>query len=314
MIKNILRALLLMVALTGPGCFSAFAQQTGKIIGTVTDVDTKEPVPFANVKFYSGGALKGGAICDINGAFSGSPLSPGVYTMEVSSAGYKKHVVPGINVGAEDIKRINSAIVSVVSTTKEVEVKAYKEPIIGISGGEKQRLNSDQIAKIPTRNPQDMVATFSNVTSADYGKGLNVRGNRTGDNAVFVNGVRQFGTSLPPAESIQELSLITGGIPAQYGDALGGIISVTTKSAARKFNVGVQGETSSLFDKYNYNFVGLNGSGPLVTQTTIEGPDTTTRTILGFFGAVQYTSNSDGAPSAIPIYKAKASTLEALRA
>jgi hypothetical protein len=313
-IKNILRALLLLVALTGPGCFSAFAQQTGKIIGTVIDADTKEPVPFANVKFYSGGALKGGALCDINGNYSGSPLSPGVYSMEVSSAGYRKYVLPGINVGAEDLKRINAAILQTVSTTKEVVITTYKEPLIGIKGGETQKITAEQIKNIPTRNPQDMVATFSNVTSADYGRGLNVRGNRSGDNAVFVNGVRQFGTSLPPAESIQELSLITGGIPAQYGDALGGIISVTTKSAAKKFNVGVQGETSSLFDKYNYNFVGLNGSGPILTKTTIEGPDTTTRTILGFFGAVQYTSNADGAPSAIPIYRAKSSTLDALRA
>lgn len=44
------------------------------------------------------------------------------------------------------------------------------------------------------------------VVMADYGKGLNVWGNRSGDKAVFINGVRQFGTSLPPAEPIMGIS------------------------------------------------------------------------------------------------------------
>jgi CysZ protein len=34
---------------------------------------------------------------------------------------------------------------------------------------------------------------------------------------------------------------------------------------------------------------------------------------VGFFGAVQFTSNSDDRPSALPIYKAKDATLSALR-
>jgi len=304
---------MLMVALIGPGCFTAFAQQTGKIIGTVKDKDTKEPVPFANIKIFSGGSLRGGATAGVNGEFSSSPLNPGVYSIEVSSVGYQKVTIQPVNIGAEDIKRINPELVSMTSTTKAVEIVAYKEPIIGINNGQRQKLDAGAIAKIPTRNPQDMVATFSNVTSADYGRGLNVRGNRSSDNAVFINGVRQFGTSLPPAEAIQELSLITGGIPAQYGDALGGIISVTTKSAAKRFSIGVQGETSSFFDQYNYNFVGLNASGPIYSKKEIVGTDTSNRTIVGFFGAIQFTSNSDSRPSAIPIYKAKESTLNSLR-
>ena len=314
-IKKFFTALCFTVALIAAGINSAFAQQTGKIIGKISDKETKEPVPFVNVKIFSGGAIKGGGTSDASGFFSSSPLNPGLYNVEVSSVGYSKFILENIKIGAEDIKNINVALTPVTSTTQTVVIEAYKEPIIGINNGERKSIGAEEIAKIPTRNPTDMIATFGAVTSSDYGQGLNVRGNRSSDNAVFINGIRQFGTSLPPAESIAELSLITGGVPAQYGDALGGIISVTTKSAARKFSFGVQGETSSLFDKYHYNFAGINASGPLYTKKeVVEGStETTERTIVGFFGAVQFTSNADDRPSAMPIYKASDATLNALR-
>lgn len=309
-INRFSRAVLLIVLLSGLGSVKAFAQQTGKIIGRVFDAETKEGLPFVGVKILSGGAVKGGATTNMEGGYSSSPLTPGVYSIEVSSVGYARYVLENVRIGSEEIKKIDIPLTQASKTTKEVEIVAYKEPLIGVNNGERTKITSEQIAKIPTRNPSDMVATFGNVTSSDYGKGLNVRGNRSTDNAVFINGIRQFGTSLPPAEAIEEISLITGGVPAQYGDALGGILSITTKSAAKRFSFGVQGETSSLFDKYNYNFVGLNSSGPLLSVDT----GANKRTILGFFGAVQYTSNTDAAPSALPIYRAKASTLDELRA
>lgn len=313
MFKGISRVLLVWAVLTGVSISAALAQQTGKIIGKVLDSDSKEPVAFANIKIFSGGALKGGATANMDGFYSSSPLTPGTYSMEVSSAGYAKKVFNDIRIGAEDIKKIDVLLINQAKTTEAVVIEAYKEPIIGINNGERKSIGAEEIAKIPTRNVSDMVATFGAVTSNDYGQGLNVRGNRSTDNAVFINGIRQFGTSLPPAEAIAELSLITGGVPAQYGDALGGIISVTTKSAARKFSFGVQGETSSLFDKWHYNFVGLNGSGPLWRKREVVGSDTSYRTLVGFFGAVQYTSNADNDPANLPIYRAKASTLDALR-
>ena len=315
MIRKFFAAICFTIAFFAAGTGLLFAQQTGKIIGKITDKETKEPVPFVNVKIFSGGAIKGGGTSDASGFFSSSPLNPGVYNVEVSSVGYSKFILENIKIGAEDIKSISVALSPVTSTAQTVVIEAYKEPIIGINNGERKSIGAEEIAKIPTRNPTDMVATFGAVTSNDYGQGLNVRGNRSQDNAVFINGIRQFGTSLPPAESIAELSLITGGVPAQYGDALGGIISVTTKSAAKKFSFGVQGETSSLFDQWHYNFAGINASGPLWTKKeNIDGsPEVSERTLVGFFGALQYTYNADDRPSALPIYKAKESTLSALR-
>ncbi|HRH35013.1 MAG TPA: hypothetical protein PKY12_08130, partial [Catalimonadaceae bacterium] len=101
----------------------------------------------------------------------------------------------------------------------------------------------------------------------------------------------------------------------QYGDALGGIISITTKSAAQKLSFGVQGETSSLFDQWHYNFVGLNASGPIFRKKEFlaDGTETDGKTVLGFFGALQFTSNVDASPSALPIYKATDASINQIR-
>lgn len=306
---------LVVFALFGVAPLSSWAQNA-KLAGKVFDKVTKEPIPFAGVKLLSGGALKGGAVADFEGNFSISPITPGTYDLEASAVGYTSYKLEKITIGFEETKRVQIAMSEQSTTTGPVEVVAYKKELIGVNNGEKVSLSAEEIAKIPTRNVNTMVATQANVYSADDGSGVNIKGMRTSDNAVFINGIRQFGTSLPPAESISELSIVSGGIPAQYGDALGGIISITTKTAAQKLSFGVQGETSSLFDQWHYNFVGINGSGPIIKKKEVlsDGTVTDGKTVLGFFGAVQFTSNVDSDPSALPIYKVKESSLDRLRA
>lgn len=305
---------LLVLALIGFGPLSAWAQNA-KLAGKVIDKATKEPIPFAAIKLFSGGALKGGSIADFDGNYSISPVNPGTYDLEASAVGYTPYKLEKITIAFEETKRIQITLTEKSTETGPVIIEAYKKELIGVSNGEKVSLSADEIAKIPTRNVNTMIATQANVYSADDGQGVNIKGMRTSDNAVFINGIRQFGTSLPPAEAISELSIVSGGIPAQYGDALGGIISITTKSAAQKLSFGVQGETSSLFDQWHYNFVGLNASGPIFRKKEFlaDGTETDGKTVLGFFGALQFTSNVDASPSALPIYKATDASINQIR-
>ena len=43
-----------------------------------------------------------------------------------------------------------------------------------------------------------------------------------------------------PTSGIEQITVITGGLPAQYGDATGGIISVTTKGPSNKMFGGIR--------------------------------------------------------------------------
>jgi hypothetical protein len=62
------------------------AQGKGRIVGTVTDAKSGEPLPGVNI------LLKGtyyGAATDFNGKFRIEDIAPGTYTVSVSLIGYK---------------------------------------------------------------------------------------------------------------------------------------------------------------------------------------------------------------------------------
>ena len=277
----------------------AFAQN-GKLSGIITDKETKEALIGANIRVYSGGQMKGGTAANEKGEYVVSPLSPGTYDVEFSFSGYTKRVIKDVSVNFESTTRYNIALAPATTEVDEVTIETYKVPLIDKDNPSYTKLTSKDIEKLPTRDVNSVLSTTAGVYSSDDGGALNVRGNRGGDNIVFVNGVRQFGNSYPPVETIAEISIITGGVPAQYGDALGGIISVTTKGAAEKYKFNAQYETSRLFDKWQYDLAGINFSGPILRKTDID-PETakeTKRTLIGMYAALQFNHVRDASPSA----------------
>ena len=101
---------------------------------------------------------------------------------------------------------------------------------------------------------------------------------------------------------------MTGGLPAQYGDATAGVISITTKGPSNKFFGGAEVESSSLFDKYNKNIFGLNLSGPIWKKRNDDG--TKGNSIMGYFLSGDFRMVDDDKPSAIGNWKIKDDVLE----
>lgn len=83
---------------------------------------------------------------------------------------------------------------------------------------------------MPTRDATGIASTVGGVYSSEGGGGLSIRGARSEDSYYYIDGIKVRGScfSLPKA-AMQEVSVITGGVPANYGDVTGGIISITTR-------------------------------------------------------------------------------------
>ena len=61
-----------------------------------------------------------------------------------------------------------------------------------------------------------------------------------------------------PTSGIEQITVITGGVPAKYGDATGGIISVTTKGPSSKMVGGIRAmKLPHCLMSYNYNLLGF---------------------------------------------------------
>jgi len=119
--KNIL--LFLMLFLT----VQTFTQST--VRGSVTDDETGELLPFANVVIYKNGELLTGAQTDFDGNFEMKNIPSGDYRVEVSYAGYETLIQQDINVLKQAGVGLDFGLKSGVTLT-EVVVCGFYVPLI----------------------------------------------------------------------------------------------------------------------------------------------------------------------------------------
>lgn len=283
---------------------------TGSLKGKVTDKNSGEPLPFVNIVVENAGAQVAGGATDFDGNYYIKPIDPGKYDILISFVGYNSKKLEGVIVSGNKIAFADVQLESGVNL-EEFEVVQYTVPLIdkdgGASGGTVTR---EDIAKMPGRSAGSIASTVAGVSDAGTGGGLSIRGSRTENTYYYIDGVKvpAGASSGLPKSAIEEVQVITGGVPANYGDVTGGVISITTRGPSRKFFGGIEYLTSGFqfgddvtdvygLDKFGYNLVEGSLSGPLFWKKDSVGNKT--KPILGFFFSGNYTHQVDAGPSYI---------------
>lgn len=298
MIRNVYVTLVVLLL----GVMSASAQ-TGAIRGKILDKTTKEPLPFASVVAEMNGTQVAGAQSDFDGEYTLKPLQPGQYTLKVTYVGYTDLVITGVLVANDKITFQDLSVGKKVVETKEVEIIAYKVPLIDKGNTTVgATLTREEIQAAPTRDVRSVASQAAGVFQKDDGDALNVRGSRDNATDYYVDGIRIRGSSTLPQAGVEQVTTIVGGTPAQYGDATGGIISITTRGPSKEFAGGVEVVSSEVLDAYGYNLVSGSLSGPLWKRKTESGME---KPILGFFVSGELQFDRDPDPSAIGMYRLK---------
>ena len=304
-----IRNLLLTIGLVLIASLSVFSQ-SGTLKGKVIDKTTKEPIPFVNIIVELGGTQAGGTTSDFDGNYTIKPITPGKYDLKATFVGFKPIQVTGVIIKSDQISFQNIEMESTMVEIATFEVIDYKVPLIDkdkTSVG--ATVTSEEIAKMPNRSANAIATTVGGVFSADGERG-SVRGQRAEGTVMYIDGIRVRGSSSLPESAIEQVSVILSGVPAQYGDATGGIINVTTKGPSREFGAGVELQTSQYLDAFGYNRAGLNMQGPLLWSRNENNEKESS--ILGYFIAGEVTYNKDSRPTATGIYKAKDDVLREL--
>lgn len=284
--------------------------QTGTLQGTIVDIMTGEPIPFANVVAEKNGNQIGGATTDFDGNYTIKPLEPGNYTVKATYVGYGTVEITGVIVSANKITPQNIKLQEGIAIG-EVKVIEYKKPLLDKDNLSGETKTAEEIVALPTRNVASIASTTAGIYQRDEGDAVNMRGSRSDATEYYIDGIKVRGAIGVPSSGIEQITVVTGGVPAKYGDATGGIISVTTKGPSNKVSGGLEYETSSLFDDYNYNLLGISLSGPILKKTKTDG--TKGSSILGYFFSGEYRDIDDTDPSAIGMWKVKDNVLADLR-
>ena len=231
---------------------AAFAQM-GEIQGKVTDSKTGEAVPFANVSITINGTLAG-AQTDFDGYYSIKPTPAGSYDVSCSYVGYQKQVMSGVLVRSDKITFLDLQLNEESELLEAVEVIAYAIPLLQAdetSTG--STVTKEDIANLPTREVGSIASQAAGVFQSDEGGALNVKGSRDEATDYYIDGIKVRGSSNLPKSALEEVSVITGGVPANYGDVTGGIIAITTRGPSATYFGSVEAVSSGVY---------INGADP----------------------------------------------------
>ena len=223
---------------------SVDAATTGKAQGTVRDAQTGEPLPGANVVLEG---TQRGAVTDANGYYVILLVDPGMYTMKASMVGYDAQTKTDVKVQTDFTSTVDFAIRETALQLGEMVVVAEAPPVEPDKTTSKYMMSTEDLEAVPiVREMTDFVELQAGVSIDEDGNDIKIRAGDRNDVAYVIDGVRVNTTDHRGTRTglgrninkgaIQELTVITGGYNAEYGNAQGGVVSMVTRDGGSAYH------------------------------------------------------------------------------
>ena len=193
---------------------------SGAIVGRVAEGSTA--LPGVTIELQSP-ALQGTkvAVTDANGEFRFSLLPPGLYTLSASLTGYAPLSQPNINVGLNRTVTLELAMNQ--STLTDVITVTAAAPVLDVTSNTTgANVTSETIESLPLARDFYAVAQVAPGTSKDA-TGTTMYGSTGAENQYVIDGLNTTGVENGTEaktlnfDFIQEVQVITGGLPGEYG-------------------------------------------------------------------------------------------------
>ncbi len=227
-----------------------FAGTTGKISGIITD-ETGEPMPGVNVMIVG---TTMGAASDINGEYFILNIPPGTYSIRATMVGYKPYKVDQVKVITDLTTKIDFPMQTAsLIMDEEVIVVAERALVQKDETSKIAVVTSEDIMSMPVNSIQEILTTKAGFTVDANGE-LHVRGGRTDEISFMVDGVKMEDPLYRDSENdfnkdaINEMVIISGTFNAEYGDAMSGIVNITTKDGGSDFHGRVEYTSETLIE------------------------------------------------------------------
>lgn len=273
-----------------------FSQSTGDLKGTIIDTDGTEPTSFFNIEILQNErAIKAGQ-SDSMGNYWIKAIPTGTYSVKFSRVGFSTKTYTDVRVPNDDIYFLNAEVASghvgeVFEYTGQ-KFNPYKPP-------HHHNIPRKEIMSFPKLDLLGIVGMLPGVYSRD-GEFGNFGGSRQAP-TLFINGVKiRNALAFIPRNGAEAIDVFMGGVPAKYGDVVGGVIEVTLRNISNQMFGSAEVRTSHFLDDYgHYYFSGTIG-GPLVRRKEGSGADkkksNVGKPILGFLLSFEGAYDKDAQP------------------
>tara|TARA_Y100000815_G_scaffold256634_1_gene264465 strand:+ start:1075 stop:4185 length:3111 start_codon:yes stop_codon:yes gene_type:complete len=279
-----LRALALIGASAGAAvAFAAPAAAqdytSGTIAGTVAD-EAGSPVAGATVTVTSAGqGFTRTATTGSSGSFRFNALPAGSYNVVVEAPGLPTYTANAVPLLASQTANLEVLLVG----GEEIVVQGQA---VADFGGTTTGLNVDVAELVKTtpigRDLTSVVLLAPGTSGGDsaFGNLASIGGSSVAENAYYINGLNitnfdnYLGSVNVPFEFYRSVEVKSGGYPAEFGRATGGIINSTTKSGSNDFMAAVHVNwTPNFLQEQGKDLTLINSDGS-VTRTTQRAYDT----------------------------------------
>ncbi len=243
-------AILVIFSLAIP--FIAFGQMSGKINGYVKDKKTGDPLPGVNI------VIKGttmGAATSTDGYYYIINVPPGTYTVTATMMGYTTLSQQDVQVFMGLTTKLDFQLEETVLDVGEEVVVTAERPLIETDVTSKvSTVTYEEIKNMPAEDMTRVLALQSNITiltDTPYAKSgynrrgiedIRMRGGRNNEIGLFVDGMKVgspifggFSTRINN-NAINQMTVAAGGFSPEYGNALSGVINVSTREGGRRLS------------------------------------------------------------------------------
>jgi hypothetical protein len=246
---------LLTLSLFAPALSLTAQSVTGTITGTVTDA-TGAVIPNAKVTAKeTATGVSHNAATNAAGIFNFPELQPGSYTLSATAPGFSVAVRQGIELQINQTAAVTLPLAAGAATdTVQVtgdqpllntETVSLGE-VIGAQEAEDLPLDGRQFVSllelVPGTAPISVSQTGGYITIGAGGTNPAIDGQSNRSNLFFINGVfatnptYSFYAISPSVDDIQEFQSQSHAMQAEFGQALGGTVSVSTKAGTNHYH------------------------------------------------------------------------------
>ncbi len=307
---------------------------TATLVGLVRDTSDAVVPGAVVIATHQGTGVPREAVTDARGEFVISAMPSGPYSVRIALTGFKTYTNEGIQLGSG--QTVRQTFTLEVGTVEESVTVAGEAPLIETAtSSQATTLGSQEVRELPVnrRNISNLLSLAPGVNMdegdvqmsgvAGGGTGITVDGTEA-NSSPEERSMNQYGSqnqiSIMSIDSIAEVQIIKGVLPAEYGGVAGGQVNMISRSGTNTFHGSVfynlQNERFNARNFFSttakpvgtFNQYGGTLGGPVLHNklfffTTYEGYYEDREVILT--GSVPYQNVRDALTAALPFPETK---------
>jgi outer membrane receptor protein involved in Fe transport len=260
-------ALILLILLIGSVAILN-AATTGKLAVRVRD-NSGRAIEFVNVQVMQGGKMITGGQTNNKGSAIIINIPPGIYSVRFSLMGYDTITYNDVRIQVDQTSSLQPVMNKVGVKMQTVVVQATQDKVEKDRVGSSRQIEMDRMSDVAVSNVEGIVALQAGVSN--IGGELHIRGGRANEVNFTVDGMSvsdpvDGGSALQvDTDAISDMKVMTGGFPAEYGNAQSGVVNIVTKDGDSFYSGKIEYNTDHLIGSgRNSDVIKFALGGPVI--------------------------------------------------